>query len=289
MTIPRLATAFHATLSDKTLLRPSFDEGGVRFEGGDEPSGYLPYDVITDVDVEEQKRLLRGTRVVLTVRGTRGDALTLPLEHGVDPLDAQRVWLTELGARRARIDVPALLLRGDRDLEAWLGALGAPAGGAYRGGSVEPGELLRVLGEPRADIDARAGAAFLLLGAADAELLEKALVLFLLHALPPLVVVAAATTSGGDALTDGETRARLARFLPAPDASALERLRGSIQRDAARAETLTAALHRARHRAEAELEAVQNVAVARRPLRAAGTHSAGIPSGASWVGRSWAL
>ncbi len=285
----RLAAAFDVSVSEKSFLVPSFDGGGVRFEVSGEPAGYLPYDVVTDLDLTSRVGLFRGSHVVITVRGAGDESMTFGLGVGVDPLAAQRAWLMELDARRVPAEVPALLVRGAQGLDEWLGVLASLQVGGYREAPVDSAELLRVLGEPLAPIEARAAAAWLLLATGEGVILEQALVCFLLHALPPLVVVAAATTAGGDALADGGTRARLARFLPRADASALERHRLRIPRDEARAEAITAALARARHRAEAELEASRVASGPRRSLRGAGTYSAGLASGTSWVGRSWAL
>jgi hypothetical protein len=109
--------------------------------------------------------------------------------------------LTAYQARTGGADVATLIARGTRTKEEWVGALRKLArdDGGYRDAAVREEDLLRVLEDPGAPEDARAGAALVLKSRAKGELKERVRVAAEATASPKLRVVLDAAANEDDA------------------------------------------------------------------------------------------
>lgn len=277
-------------------VRVAFDDGGMRLERGASGVGHLPYELVRDVSLEEIGGLLERKRLALVVEGIDGEVLRLGIED-TSPLDVQRVALLELETRRRApaVDLPTPLVRGAAPLATWLATLRVGTASSYRDAALAPETLATILATPAAGLEARAGAAHALLDGAEGAVLVGALVTFLLHALPPFVVLAAAATRGGRALVSSDAETWLRGFLTEAESTSLaaQVLEPSDFATAIRVvdpdreAAVAAALAEAKTRAEAELAAAAARGETRkRPL---GVLFGGADRGAGMIGRSWAL
>ncbi len=99
------------------------------------------------------------------------------------------------------IDATALVARGRQKRSEWLDALAklARREGGYRDAVVRPEDLLRIVEDPRASEDARAGAAFVLRTTADDDMKARVRVAAEASASPKLRVALDATATGDEA------------------------------------------------------------------------------------------
>jgi len=169
---------------------------------------FVPMSAIRSVESEDE-RLLKITLTsgeVVTVytslprRGSGGQSAVHHDSILARIHEARRVY----AERGTAVDASALVARGSRDRAAWAEALARLAvdGGSYREGVVRAEDLVRVVEDPRAPADARAGAALVLHKSGDAEMRARVRASAEAVASPRLRV--ALDAAGGDDLAAAE-------------------------------------------------------------------------------------
>jgi hypothetical protein len=257
----------------RAKVEVALDEGGLRCAWR-KGKAYVPFALLADARIE--KRALTRAKLVLVAKSNE----ELRLDVG-EPLAIHRAIVTHLVQAPTESCAPAGLARGGRALDGWLDDVARRAGEAgYREAGVDHGALAALLGNEHASLDARAAAAFVLVGGASSELLHAVARAFVEHAMPPLVLLAAWLAPGGAALVPDDVAAEAGAFLTPGDAALAKRPRPDG--DAARAPLVAAALAVALTAARATPRASQ---AKRRRLHVSA--NAGID--ARWIGRTWAL
>lgn len=115
-------------------------------------------------DVSTVTRTARGATLLLT----SGERLLIPRAVGEPGTDAMIARVQEAldvhrtAGKGAAPDTLALLARGDRDVRSWLEHLRGLRGEGYRTSATRDDDLWRVIENPSAGADARAGAALLM-------------------------------------------------------------------------------------------------------------------------------
>ncbi len=179
-------------LDDLLTCSVAFDSGGLRWRRGLR-RGYLAFSRIATANVE---RGLWGPRLVLAGHD-RKRMLTLRTPA---PGDDLRHVLQHV-APTCPSPAAAAVGRDGSSVRDWLARLdararAASAHGAYRDPSLDLVALAEVVADPRADVELRAGAAYVLVASGDGEARTR-VASALRSGCPPLVVAMAARASRG--------------------------------------------------------------------------------------------
>jgi len=264
----------------------SVDEGGVRCDWRSRHA-YIPLAAIADVSVDAT--FFGGSRLVLTGAvgaSVDGNEIRLHVTNATC-VAIQRVLLVALEEQRNanRLSYPPALARENRPIEEWLGDVARHATGNYRDAAFDHEVLAQVLADVHGDIEARAAAAYALLASGDDEHLVAVTRVFIMHAVPPLVLAAARAAAGGPALIPEDVVNEVAPYLPDADVEGLVRMAVSNTDREAR---VTAALDRAKVLAAADARREQEEAAAQAPKwRRLHMGASGVDT--RWVGKTWAL
>lgn len=196
-------------------VRPSIlalDDGGLRVDHED-LRRYLPFAALAPPRFDP----MPSGPSVLVLEEARGRfALELVLEteahaHAtrfVEAIDAARKAMAE-----PTVPVPQELLREGATLDAWQARLEAWAGPAYRGRGVDVSLMNAIFANPRATVEARAAAAFVLASSGNASELEARVS----EETPPLVLAMLARAPDTRRLVTDDIWVEARSYLPPED------------------------------------------------------------------------